>query len=70
MTTNASPVRVLQGADQLEVKCTSCGLHLAQIADFDRDVALGTFLQHHPMSPEAVHLPDIPPGWCEQPTGT
>ncbi len=70
MTTNASPVRVLYGADQLEVECASCGLHLAQIADFDRDVALGMFLQHHPMSPEAVHRPNVPPGWCEPLNGT
>lgn len=63
MTTEQSPIRVLRGAEQLEVECTSCGLHLEQVADFDRDVALGTFLQCHPMSPEAVHRPDVPAGW-------
>lgn len=45
------------------VECPSCGVTLRPVDDVDTDVALGTFLQHHPDSPEAVHRPDVPAGW-------
>ena len=45
------------------VDCGTCGITLRPVDDVDEDVALGTFLQHHPASPEAVHRPDVPAGW-------
>ena len=45
------------------VDCDTCGITLRPVEDVDEDVALGTFLQHHPASPEAVHRPDVPAGW-------
>jgi hypothetical protein len=45
------------------VECPSCGVTLRPVDDFDTDVALGTFLQHHPDAPGAVHRTDVPAGW-------
>lgn len=45
------------------VACDACGVAMRPVDDVDEDVALGTFLQHHPTSPEAVHRPDVPAGW-------
>jgi hypothetical protein len=49
------------------VACPSCGVTLRPVDDFDIDVALGTFLQHHPDAPGAVHRPDAPAGWASVP---
>lgn len=65
-TTMSSVVRVLrssgEGASGV-VECPSCGVSLRPVDDVDTDVALGTFLQHHPQAPEAVHRLDVPGGW-------
>jgi hypothetical protein len=45
------------------VQCSSCDVALRPVPDVDEDVALGTFLQHHPTAPEAVHRRDVPAGW-------
>jgi hypothetical protein len=62
-----SVIRVLrssgEGGSGGVVECASCGVALRPVDDVDTDVALGTFVQHHPDSPEAVHRPDVPVGW-------
>lgn len=45
------------------VECEACGIALRPVEAVDEDVALGTFLQHHPASSEAVHRQDVPTGW-------
>ena len=64
-TTTTSVVRALRadGEGSGVVACRSCGVTLRPVVDVDVDVALGTFLQHHPDAPEAVHRPDVPAGW-------
>lgn len=65
-TTMTSVTRVLRSSGQGAggvVECPSCGATLRPVEDFDSDVALGTFLQHHPASFEAVHRLDVPGGW-------
>ncbi|MCW2665787.1 MAG: hypothetical protein JWN57_749 [Frankiales bacterium] len=47
----------------LVARCSGCSIALRQVDGFDPDVALGTFLQHHPASTEAVHRPQVPAGW-------
>ncbi len=67
MTAPTSVIRVLRsssgGGSGGVVGCESCGVVLRPVDGVDTDVALGTFLQHHPDSPEAVHRPDVPAGW-------
>jgi len=67
MTTMTSVIRVLRssggGGSGGVVECESCGVALRPVDEVDTDVALGTFLQHHPDSPEAVHRIDVPAGW-------
>jgi hypothetical protein len=67
VTTLTSVIRVLRssggGGSGGVVGCESCGVALRPVDDVDTDVALGTFLQHHPDSPEAVHRIDVPAGW-------
>jgi hypothetical protein len=67
MTAPSSITRVLRssgaGGSRGVVECTSCGVVLRPVADVDEDVALGTFLQHHPASPQAVHRDEVPAGW-------
>ena len=65
MTTAAARHRV-HGVEHLEAECAACGLVLEQVDGFDPDVARGTFLHHHPDSPQAVHRPDVPAGWSER----
>ena len=60
---SATATRIGYGGDALTVRCDTCGLELTQRAEFDRDIALGTFLQSHPASPEAIHRPGLPAGW-------
>lgn len=61
--TTAAAARVTHRPEGLVGECLPCRLVLVQRPDFDRDVALGTFLQHHPLSTYAVHRVDLPPGW-------
>ena len=65
-TTMTSVMRVLrsngEGSGDV-VACPDCGVTLRPVDDFDIDVALGTFLQHHPVASEAVHRRDVPAGW-------
>ena len=68
MTTAATAARLSHGPDGLLGECLPCHVRLAQLPEFDRDVALGTFLQHHPMSPHAVHRADVPAGWRPAPS--
>lgn len=67
MTATTTITRVLRssatGGPGEVVSCDSCGTALRPVQDVDEDVALGTFLQHHPVSPEAVHRLDVPAGW-------
>jgi hypothetical protein len=63
MTTAAATRNRVHGVDHLVGECTTCGLVLEQVDGFDPDVARGTFLHHHPDSPQAVHQPDVPAGW-------
>ena len=63
MTLSTSAMRMHSDSDRLVVECLPCGLRLSQHPGFDRDVAVGTFLQHHPSSERAVHRPDVPAGW-------
>jgi len=67
MTTMTSVIRVLRsssdGGPGGVVECTSCEVVLRPVDEVDTDVALGTFLLHHPDSPEAVHRLDVPAGW-------
>jgi hypothetical protein len=58
-----SPVSLRTQDGLLVGRCSPCGLVLQQHEDFDRDIALGTFLQHHPQSPLAIHRPVTPAGW-------
>lgn len=67
MTASTSVVRVLRSSGTGDsggvVECDACGIALRPVDDVDEDVALGTFLQHHPASAEAVHRADVPAGW-------
>lgn len=67
VTTTTAVIRVLRssggGSAGGVVECSSCGVSLRPVEDVDTDVALGTFLQHHPDSPEAFHRLDVPAGW-------
>ncbi len=63
MTTAATARNRVHGLDHLVGECTVCGLVLEQVDGFDPDVALGTFLLHHPDSPQAMHRLDVPAGW-------
>ena len=67
MTATTTVTRVLRssgaGGAGGVVACDSCGVALRPVEDVDEDVALGTFLHHHPASPEAVHRLDVPAGW-------
>lgn len=67
MTTKMTAVtRVLRSSGEGDggvVECPSCQVTLRPVDDVDIDVALGTFLHHHPDSPDAVHRPDVPAGW-------
>jgi hypothetical protein len=67
VTATTTITRVLRssgdGGDGGVVECDSCGVALRPVDDVDEDVALGTFLHHHPASREAVHRPDVPAGW-------
>ena len=67
MTATTTITRVLRSngvsASSGVVECDTCGVTLRPVQDVDADVALGTFLQHHPASPEAVHRLDVPAGW-------
>jgi hypothetical protein len=60
--TRALRSRDAGGAGEV-VECASCGVALRPAPDVDEDVALGTFLQHHPVAPEAIHRFDLPAGW-------
>jgi hypothetical protein len=62
-TTLIRHTHVRRGRDGLIAQCSGCDLALQQVDGFDRDVALGTLLQYHPASPDAVHRPTIPAGW-------
>lgn len=64
MTTRDPPTTQVHRDEQgLLAQCRHCGLALRQVDGFDPDVALGTLLQHHPASPEAVHRAGVPAGW-------
>ncbi len=64
MTAATSITRALRSAGSGGVvECDACGVVLRPVDDVDEDVALGTFLQHHPAAPEAVHRLDVPAGW-------
>jgi hypothetical protein len=67
VTTMISVIRVLRssggGGPGGIVECASCQVSLRPVDEVDTDVALGTFLHHHPDSPEAVHRLDVPAGW-------
>lgn len=67
MTATTTVMRVLRssggGGPGGVVECDSCGVTLRPVEDVDEDVALGTFLLHHPAAPEAVHRPEVPAGW-------
>ena len=67
MTAPTTITRVLRssaaGGSGGVVECASCGVALRPATDVDEDVALGTFLQHHPAAPEAIHRSDVPAGW-------
>jgi hypothetical protein len=43
--------------------CGTCEVVLHQVDGFDADVALGTFLLHHPDAAQAVHRAELPAGW-------
>lgn len=62
MTAPTAVTRVLRSSDGVVV-CDTCGVALRPVELVDEDVALGTFLSHHPASPDAVHRPDLPAGW-------
>ena len=54
---------VTRGPSGLVGRCQTCGVVVEQVPAFDEDVALGTFLQAHPLAPEALHRDDLPAGW-------
>lgn len=56
-------VPVTRGPHGLVGRCPSCGIVVEQVPAFDEDVAIGTFLQCHPLAPEAQHRGDVPAGW-------
>ncbi len=66
-TMTRSAVRVLRSSGGSGpsgvVECAACGVALRPVDQVDTDVALGTFVQHHPDSPEAVHRLEVPAGW-------
>jgi hypothetical protein len=62
-TTITRVLRSRGGGASGVVECGSCGVALRPAPDVDEDVALGTFLQHHPAAPEAIHRMDVPAGW-------
>jgi hypothetical protein len=65
MTKVLTALRTCAEHQPLVLECEACGVRLQQ-ASADRDVALGTYLQHHPVSPDAVHRPETPPGWTTE----
>ena len=72
-TTMMSASRVLRSHGEGRggvVDCPTCDVRLRPVDDVDTDVALGTFLQHHPDAPGAVHRPDAPAGWAQVPDGS
>ena len=62
-TTLTGRTHVYSDGAALVARCDGCTLSLRQVEGFDRDIALGTLLQHHPSAPEAVHRPAVPAGW-------
>ena len=66
MTVMNAVSRVHLDEQRLVAECGPCAKTLHQCGD-DRDVALGTFFQHHPNSVHAVHRPDLPAGWRPTP---
>lgn len=67
MSQAAAAARLSHRPEGLVGECLPCDVVLVQLPDFDRDVALGTFLQHHPMSAQAMHRPEVPAGWQPAP---
>ncbi len=67
MTSTLSPVSLRTEDGLLVGTCDACDLALQQRESFDRDVAIGTFLSHHPESPLAVHRYGLPDGWADLP---
>lgn len=63
MTMLAAVTRVYRNEQHLVAECGPCAQTLHQQTGFDRDIAVGTFFQHHPNSTLAVHRPDLPAGW-------
>ena len=51
------------GTGGMSAECPGCRVALEQSPGADPRAALRGFLEAHPLSRDAVHSPEIPPGW-------